>query len=107
MLYWLLCGTKGGMTRTRILELIKDNPQNANKIAGMLKLDYKTVRHHLYMLLKHRLIINIGDGYGAVYSLSEELQANMHAFDEICSKVKKIGRGIAYKTQETNKMEMR
>ena len=107
ILYWMLCGTRGGATRTRILELIKDNPENANKIAGMLKLDYKTVRHHLDMLLKHRLIINTGDGYGAVYSLSEELQANIHVFYEICNKVKKVGRGIVYNTQKTNEMEMR
>ena len=107
ILYWLLCGTRGGMTRTRILELIKDNPKNANKIAGVLSLDYKTVRHHLDMMLKHRLIINTGNGYGAIYSLSEELQANMHVFDDICSKIKKTDKGTLYKTRETNEMEMR
>jgi len=33
ILWYLIAGTKGGETRGRIIELIHDNPSNANKIA--------------------------------------------------------------------------
>ena len=89
LLYWLLCGTRGGPTRTRILDVIKQRPENANKLAEMLNLDYKTVRHHLDVLLKHNVIIATGENYSKVYSLSETMLANMSAFNDICSNMKK------------------
>ena len=57
LLWYLIAGTRGGETRGKILMLIKNNPANANKIAELLKLDYKTVRHHLAILEKNNLLI--------------------------------------------------
>lgn len=84
LLWYLIAGTRGGETRGRIIELLKKNPSNANKIAEILKLDYKTVRHHLEVLEKNSVIISINKGnYGAVYFLSELMESNMQLFGEI------------------------
>ena len=84
LLWYLIAGTKGGGTRGRMIEFIRKNPSNANKIAEMLKLDYKTVRHHIDVLEKNNVIIAVNKGsYGAVYFLSESMQANIKTFDEI------------------------
>ncbi|MBS3114097.1 winged helix-turn-helix transcriptional regulator [Candidatus Woesearchaeota archaeon] len=84
LLWYLIAGTKGGETRGRIIELIKNKPSNANKIAEILKLDYKTVRHHLEVLEKNNVIIAINKGkYGAVYFLSELMEPNMQVFGQI------------------------
>ena len=84
LLWYLVAGTKGGETRGRIIELLKKNPSNANKIAGILKLDYKTVRHHLGVLEKNNVITAINKGnYGAVYFLSDLMQENFKVFGEI------------------------
>ena len=84
LLWYLVAGTKGGETRGRIIELIKKNPSNANKIAEILKLDYKTVRHHLEVLEKNNIIVAINKGkYGAVYFLSELMEQNIKVFGEI------------------------
>ncbi len=84
LLWYLIAGTKGGETRGRIIDLIKKKPSNANKIAEILKLDYKTIRHHLEVLEKNNIIIAINKGkYGAVYFLSELMQSNMQIFNEI------------------------
>jgi DNA-binding transcriptional ArsR family regulator len=68
---------------------LKETPQNANQLATLLKMDYKTMRHHLEVLEKNRMITSIGDRYGATYFLSQTLEENYSMFEEI---VKKIGK---------------
>ena len=55
MFYYLILGTRGGPTRLTILDALH-NPQNTNQLATLLKLDYKTVIHHLDLLRKNHLI---------------------------------------------------
>ena len=87
LLWYLFAGTKGGETRGKIINLLKEKPSNANKIAEILKLDYKTVRHHIEVLEKNNIIIAVNKGkYGAVYFLSELMQSNIKLFEEIWDK---------------------
>ena len=84
LLWYLIAGTKGGETRGRIIQLIRETPSNANKISEMLNLDYKTIRHHLNVLGKNNIITAINKGnYGAVYFLSDYMQSTIKDFDEI------------------------
>jgi len=84
ILWYLIAGTRGGETRGRIISLIHKKPSNANKIAESLKLDYKTIRHHLSALEKNNAIVAVNKGsYGAVYFLSELMNKNMEAFGKI------------------------
>ena len=84
LLWYLVAGTKGGETRGRIIELLDKTPSNANRLAEILNLDYKTVRHHIRVLEKNNIITAINKGnYGAVYFLSEIMNANIGIFDEI------------------------
>jgi DNA-binding transcriptional ArsR family regulator len=52
-----------------------------------MKLDYKTVRHHLTVLEKNRIISSIGDKYGATYFLSQMMEENYTLFEEILNKL--------------------
>jgi len=64
--------------------LLNKIPSNANKISEILRLDYKTVRHHLEVLEKNDIITAVNKGnYGAVYFLSEIMKANLQTFNEI------------------------
>ena len=89
LLGWLIAGTRGGPTRAKIIVALKETPQNANQLATMLKMDYKTMRHHLEILEKNKIITSVGDRYGATYFLSQTLEENYALFEEI---VKKIGK---------------
>ncbi|MDD4326590.1 MAG: winged helix-turn-helix domain-containing protein, partial [Candidatus Bathyarchaeota archaeon] len=66
-----------------------ETPQNANQLATSLKMDYKTMRHHLEVLEKNRIITSIGDRYGATYFLSQMMEDNYVLFEEISSKIGK------------------
>jgi DNA-binding transcriptional ArsR family regulator len=89
LLGWLIAGTRGGPTRAKIIEALKETPQNANQLANSLKMDYKTMRHHLEVLEKNKIITSIGDRYGATYFLSQVMEENYFMFEEI---MKKIGK---------------
>ena len=89
LLGWLIAGTRGGPTRAKIIEALKQTPQNANQLATLLGMDYKTMRHHLEVLEKNKIITSIGDRYGATYFLSQMMEDNYHEFEEI---MKKIGK---------------
>jgi DNA-binding transcriptional ArsR family regulator len=89
LLGWLIAGTRGGVTRAKIFEALKEKPQNANQLATVLKMDYKTMRHHLEVLEKNRLITSVGERYGATYFLSQVMEDNYALFEEIAKKIGK------------------
>lgn len=89
LLYWILVGSAGGFNRGRILQELIKTPRNANELATILQLDYKTIRHHLEVLEKNRLIMAMKIGYGGVYFPSDLLEENMHLFKEIWGKIGK------------------
>lgn len=87
LLGWLIAGTRGGLTRAKIIQALKEAPQNANQLASLLKMDYRTIRHHLDVLEKNRLIVSAGEEYGKTYFLSPVLEENYALFEEIMKKV--------------------
>lgn len=89
LLWWILAGSAGGLNRGRILEQLFKRPQNAHELAQLLVLDYKTIRYHLRVLEKNRLIISIGSEYGKNYFPSVLLEENQAYFDEIWNKIGK------------------
>ncbi len=94
LLYYLLAGTRGALNRILILRYLKENPVNANKLAGEMKLDYKTVQHHLRILEQNGLIVPSQKGaYGAVYFISPYMEAEFSILDEIWAKVNKTSKG--------------
>jgi DNA-binding transcriptional ArsR family regulator len=87
LLGWLIAGTRGGISRAKILKALKESPQNANQLATILGMDYRTIRHHLEVLEKNRLITTVGEGYGVTYFLSPSMEANYAVFEEIVNKI--------------------
>ena len=90
---YFLTGTKGGMNRIDILKLLQKKSLNANEIKEKLKLDYKTVQHHLRLLVKNRFISISGERYGAMYHLTEDFNLHKSVLKEILAKVNKSSEG--------------
>ena len=86
LLGWLIVGTRGGLSRAKIIETLKETPQNANQLANLLELDYRTIRHHLEVLEKNKMITSAGKGYGITYFLSPAMEENYALFEEILKK---------------------
>jgi DNA-binding transcriptional ArsR family regulator len=83
VLWWLIGGARGGRNRLRIIQALDDTPMNANQLSNALDLDYKTVRHHLDLLVENDVLETMGEGYGQTYFLTDRMANNLDVLDEI------------------------
>ncbi|MGI9566127.1 MAG: ArsR/SmtB family transcription factor [Nitrosopumilus sp.] len=89
LFYFLFVGSRGGDNRIRIMSTLRENPSNANQIAAIVSIDYKSVQHHIKVLEKNNMVSRIGGKYGATYFVSALFEEGQDAFDEILSKLQK------------------
>lgn len=85
VLWYVLSGTRGGRNRLRILRALDERPRNANQLAEALDLDYKTVQHHLDVLVENDIVEGSGDEYGAVYLVGDRTYKHWETVEEIFS----------------------
>jgi DNA-binding transcriptional ArsR family regulator len=89
-LFWFLfAGTRGGMNRISIMELLIQQPYNINQLAEIIKIDYKAIQHHIRVLEKNNLITSSGEKYGVLYFISNYFEVNIDAFKEVKTKIMK------------------
>lgn len=90
ILWYLIASSRGGVNRAKIIDMVNSTPANANQIASELKLDYKTVLHHLKVLSENGLIITDNkETYGAIYFLTPLMEKNYASFQEILVRIGK------------------
>ena len=88
LLWYLFAGTRGGPSRAEIIKALQNRPCNANQLAQILRVDYKTIQHHLRILEENGLIVPSNKGsYGAVLFLTPKMDEALPILDEICSKI--------------------
>jgi DNA-binding transcriptional ArsR family regulator len=83
VLWYVLTGTRGGENRARVLVAVAERPRNPNQLAEALDLDYKTVRHHLDVLVEHDIVAASGDEYGAVYGPTDRVRRHWDVVETI------------------------
>lgn len=93
-LWFLLGGKRGGVNRARIIFFLRERPRNLNQLANDLQVQYKTIQHHVKVLLDSTLVVASGEGYGSVYSLSPWFEAHIETFDRICEKLGLVAEGV-------------
>jgi PAS domain S-box-containing protein len=82
LLYYLIEGTRGGKTRALILRHLAEKSYNANQLATTLNMDYKTIRHHLEVLVKYGIIARNHDGHYDLYFISNNIAENLNSVDD-------------------------
>lgn len=87
LLWFLFAGSRGGDNRIKIIDLLKERPYNINQLSESLGLDYKAIQHHILVLQKNNMITKMGEKYGVLYFISNYLEDNIEAFNEIKSKI--------------------
>jgi predicted transcriptional regulator len=88
LLWYLFAGTRGGPSRAEIIRALQDRPSNANQLAQILHVDYKTVQHHVRILEENGLIVPSDKGaYGAVLFLTPKMEEGLAILNEIWSKI--------------------
>jgi len=86
-LWFLLGGKRGGENRARIIWSLRAKPSNINQLATELGLQYKAVQHHIKILVGSSLLAPSGEGYGAVYLLTQWFEHHFHQFEQVSAKL--------------------
>lgn len=87
LLWYVFAGSRGGVTRTRIVRSLLDLPKNAHQVSRELGMDYKTVEYNLRVLSKHRYVVSRIEGYGKPWELSLDLLAVLDEFHQVTASV--------------------
>jgi DNA-binding transcriptional ArsR family regulator len=90
VLWWLILGTKGGLNRARIIKKLNERPYNANQLTDELNVSYRTIRHHIKILEDAKLIKSVGQKYGKLYFLSDNMEKNYDDFEIIWKQIKEV-----------------
>lgn len=89
LLWFLFAGSRGGENRIRIINLLKEQPYNMNQLAEVMGLDYKAIQHHISVLEKNNMVTKTGEKYGVLYFISNYLEHNIQAFEEVKAAIEK------------------
>src|SRR3989442_3215498 len=88
LLWYLLGGTRGGPNRAEIIKTLQNRPCNANQLAETLRVDYKTIQHHIRILEENGLVSLANKGsYGAVLFLTAKMEEELPILHEIWGKI--------------------
>jgi len=88
LLWYLLGGARGGPNRVEILKSLRDRPLNANQLASAVRLDYKTIEHHVRVLEENGLVTTSEKGtYGALLFLTPRMEEAWPLLEEIWARI--------------------
>lgn len=88
LMWYAFAGTKGGNTRIKMIKHLKERPYNAHQLSKALGVDYRTILHHVKILLENQFIHMEGKKYGEMYFITDLFKTELKTFEEI---VKKLG----------------
>jgi len=83
LFWWLFSRSTGASTRFEVLRAVRQEPRNAMQLSQALNMDYTTIRHHLGILEKNRLVLTEGGKYGKLYFVSEMMDTNWNKLEEV------------------------
>jgi len=86
-LWYLLTATRGGENRARIIDTLTDRPMNANELADELDVGYKTIRHHMELLVEHDVVEPGETDYAKLYFLTDRFERNRDTFEDIVERI--------------------
>lgn len=87
VLWYLFASSRGSANRVRIIRALDERPRNVNQLATELDLDYKTVQHHLEVLMDNNVLERTDNDYAAVYLFTDQLESHWDLVEEVLETV--------------------
>jgi predicted transcriptional regulator len=87
LMWYVFAGTRGGAMRIKMIELLRGRPYNAHQLCTELSVDYRTILHHIKILVDNEFIVFEGKKYGGVFFMTEMFEAQLPTFQEILNKI--------------------
>ncbi len=87
LMWHVFAATRGGGNRIRIVSLLRERPYNAHQLCREIGVDYRTMLHHIKVLVDNQLITSEEKRYGEMYFLTDLLESEIPEFEAIVNKL--------------------
>ncbi len=87
LMWHIFAATKGGQKRIMMVVLLRKRPFNAHQLCKELGVDYRTILHHIKVLVDNQFITCEEKRYGEMYFLTEFFESQIAEFDDIVNKL--------------------
>ena len=87
LMWHLFAATRGGQKRIMIVQLLRKRPYNAHQLCREIRVDYRTILHHIKVLVDNQVITCEEKRYGEMYFLTEFFESQMGEFDDIVNRL--------------------
>lgn len=74
LFYWLFFASRGGNTRIEIVIKLLDSPLNKNELSLALNLNYRTIEHHIKVLVENNIVEGDNRRYDSIFYLKENVK---------------------------------
>ncbi|MCC7553770.1 MAG: winged helix-turn-helix domain-containing protein [Methanobacteriaceae archaeon] len=81
---------RGGKTRQKIVIKLLKRPYNANQLSKKINMQYRTIKHHLNILLEENIIEKENKKYGALYSISYKMKRDEKNFEKFKKQIQEL-----------------
>jgi predicted transcriptional regulator len=86
-MWHIFAATKGGTKRIKIIELLRRRPYNSHQLSRELGVDYRTILHHMKILVDNQIVMSDEKKYGEMFFLTEIFVNEIGTFEEIMNKL--------------------
>ena len=86
-MWHVFAGTRGGQNRIHMVRLLRERPYNAHQLCRELNVDYRTILHHIKVLMENQFISCDEKRYGEMYFLTDFFETQIGEFDCIVNKL--------------------
>jgi predicted transcriptional regulator len=87
LFYYLFLYSRGGALRSRIVLMLRERPMNKNELSNVLNVNYRTVEHHLSVLIKNNVVEGDFRRYNSLFyiieGMKEYIEASFRALQSI------------------------
>lgn len=83
LFYWLFFASRGGFTRIQIVIKLLNSPLNKNELSVALDLNYRTIEHHIKVLVENNIVEGDNRKYDSIFYLKESVKPHIERLAEI------------------------
>ncbi|MEM0074109.1 MAG: winged helix-turn-helix domain-containing protein [Thermoplasmatales archaeon] len=74
LFYYLFVYSRGAALRSRIVLMIMEKPMNKNEIRNRLNVNYRTVEHHISVLVKNKILDGDFRKYNSIFYINDQMK---------------------------------
>ncbi|MEM0127523.1 MAG: winged helix-turn-helix domain-containing protein [Thermoplasmatales archaeon] len=87
LFYYLFVYSRGAVLRSRIVLMLMERPMNKNELSTGLNVNYRTVEHHISVLIKNKVLDGDFRKYNSLFYINDGMREYLYSSVEFLRKM--------------------